>query len=50
MRTVLAGSPVPWDRLGAALVLDVLCLIGALALARWMLTVFRRRGFVTRYM
>lgn len=50
MRTVLAGSPVPWDRLGAALVLDVLYLIGALALARWMLTVFRRRGFVTRYM
>jgi ABC-2 type transport system permease protein len=50
MRAVLAGSPVPWDRLGAALALDVLYLIGSLAFARQMLLVFRRRGFVTRFM
>lgn len=50
MRTVLAGGAIPWDALAAALVLDVVYLAAALAFAASMFGVFRRRGFVTRYM
>jgi ABC-type polysaccharide/polyol phosphate export permease len=50
MRQVLAGDPVPWGSLGAALALDVVYLVAAFAFARRMLAVFRRRGFVTRSM
>jgi ABC-2 type transport system permease protein len=50
MRTVLAGGPVPWGSLGVALVLDVFYVAAAMAFAAAMLSTFRRRGFVTRYM
>src|SRR5262245_30526391 len=48
-RSVAAGKPFPWDQyaIGAAgsLALAVL----GLAYVTWMLRVFRRRGYVTRY-
>jgi ABC-2 type transport system permease protein len=50
MRVVLAGGAVPWGSLGVALVLDVFYLGIALVWATAMLSTFRRRGFVTRYM
>jgi ABC-2 type transport system permease protein len=49
LRTVLDGRPLPWDTLGASLIGSVVFLAGALAFATWLLHVFRRRGFVTRY-
>lgn len=48
-RQVLDGNPVPWASLGSATIGSVV----ALALAAWfgatMLSVFRSRGFITRY-
>ena len=50
MRSVLAGHPAPWGKLGIALVLDAVYLVGGMAFARSMFGVLRRRGYVTRYM
>ena len=50
MRTVLAGNPAPWGKLGIALVLDAAYLVGGMWFARSMFGVLRRRGYVTRYM
>lgn len=50
MRTVLSGGAIPWGSLGAALVLDAFYLAMAFTFANAMFGVFRRRGFVTRYM
>jgi ABC-2 type transport system permease protein len=49
MRTVLSGGAVPWGDLGVAAVGSLCVLALALTFAAWMLRVFRRRGFVTRY-
>lgn len=50
MRAVLTGAPIPWDRLAMALLLDAVYMSLAFAFVRSMFSVFRRRGFVTRYM
>jgi ABC-2 type transport system permease protein len=50
MRTVLAGRPVPWPSLGAALALDVVYLAIGMTFAAAMFGTFRRRGYATRYM
>lgn len=49
MRTVLSGGSVPWGDLGAAAVGSLVVLALALTFCGFMLRVFRRRGFVTRY-
>ncbi|MBI4728670.1 MAG: ABC transporter permease [Acidobacteria bacterium] len=49
MREVIAGGPVPWDRLGMALALDLAYLVAAAMFARAMFATLRRRGYVTRY-
>lgn len=49
MRSVLSGGGVPWADLGVAALGSVGILVLALAFCGWMLRVFRRRGFVTRY-
>jgi ABC-2 type transport system permease protein len=48
-RASMAGQPTDWAELGWA-ALGTACLAGlALAYLGWMLRVFRRRGFITRY-
>jgi ABC-2 type transport system permease protein len=49
MRTILQGGPAPVGTLWAAAAGSVVMLVLALAFCGWMLRVFRRRGFVTRY-
>jgi len=50
MRSVLAGRPALPHELVVALVLDVIYLAGSVAFANAMFDLFRRRGYVTRYM
>ncbi len=50
MRSVLAGSPPRWGRLGIALALDAAYLVVAMMFARAMFGQLRRRGYATRYM
>jgi ABC-2 type transport system permease protein len=47
-REVALGGPV-WDQLGLAALGTVGLAVVALGYATWMLAVFRRRGYVTRY-
>ncbi len=48
-RTVAAGNPMPWGEFGlAAAGTAGLTLVG-LGYVTWMLRIFRKRGFVTRY-
>lgn len=49
-RTLVEGGPMPWGQLGIATLTTLLAVCVALAFAGWMLRVFRRRGFITRYM
>lgn len=49
MRTVLGGQAAPWRDLMLASVGSIGVLAVALTFCGWMLRVFRRRGFVTRY-
>jgi ABC-2 type transport system permease protein len=49
LRQVLAGEPLPMGDIWLGLVGSVVMLIGGFAFATWMLRVFRRRGFVTRF-
>ena len=49
MRTILRGEPAPAGTLWGAAAGSVVVLVLALAFCGWMLRVFRRRGFVTRY-
>ncbi len=44
----MAGR-VPWDRLGLAVIGTTVALVMATWLGARMLSVFRSRGFVTRY-
>jgi ABC-2 type transport system permease protein len=49
MRSVLRGGPPPWHDLALAALGSLVVLGMALLFCAWMLRVFRRRGFVTRY-
>jgi ABC-2 type transport system permease protein len=49
MRAILSGRPAPAGTLWMASAGSVVVLVLALAFCAWMLRVFRRRGFVTRY-
>ncbi len=48
-RAVLDGQPVPWGSLGYGALGTVVTLAMAVAFSTRMLTLFRSRGFVTRY-
>jgi ABC-2 type transport system permease protein len=49
MRTILRGEPTPAGTLWTAAGGSIVVLVLALVFCGWMLRVFRRRGFVTRY-
>ena len=48
-RDLIDGGPMPWGELALAAVGTLVAVAGALAFVAWMLRVFRRRGYVTRY-
>jgi ABC-2 type transport system permease protein len=48
-RDLIDGGPMPWGELALAAVGTLVAVAGALAFLAWMLRVFRRRGYVTRY-
>ena len=48
-RDLIDGGPIPWGELALAAVGTVASLAAALAFVAWMLRLFRRRGYVTRY-
>ena len=48
-RQLVDGGPMPWGELALAAVGTVVATAAALAFLAWMLRVFRRRGYVTRY-
>jgi ABC-2 type transport system permease protein len=48
-RELIDGGPMPWGELTLAAVGTLAAVAGALAFVAWMLRVFRRRGYVTRY-
>ena len=48
-RELLDGGPMPWGELAQAAVGTLVAVLGALAFVAWMLRLFRRRGYVTRY-
>jgi ABC-2 type transport system permease protein len=48
-RQLVEGGPPPWGELALAAAGTVVVIAGALAFLAWMLRLFRRRGYVTRY-
>jgi ABC-2 type transport system permease protein len=48
-RELIDGAPMPWGELSQAAVGNLVAVLGALAFVAWMLRLFRRRGYVTRY-
>jgi ABC-2 type transport system permease protein len=48
-RQLVDGGPMPWGELGLAAAGTLVATAGALAFVGWMLRLFRRRGYVTRY-
>jgi len=48
-RQLIGGGPVPWGELGLATAGTLVAVAAALAFVAWMLRLFRRRGYVTRY-
>ena len=48
-RELIDGGPMPWDELALATVGTLVATAAALAFVAWMLRLFRRRGYVTRY-
>ena len=48
-RDLIDGGPVPWGELALAAIGTVAVIAAALAFVAWMLRLFRRRGYVTRY-
>jgi ABC-2 type transport system permease protein len=48
-RELIDGGPTPWDELALAAVGTLVATAAALAFVAWMLRLFRRRGYVTRY-
>ena len=49
LRTVLNGNPLPTDQIVLGVIGAVVMLIAGFSFTAWMLHVFRRRGFVTRF-
>lgn len=49
LRDVLAGRPLPQDEIATGLIGGVLFVAAGFAFSWWMLRIFRRRGFVTRF-
>jgi ABC-2 type transport system permease protein len=49
-RALVAGGPTPWRELGLATLGTVLLAVAATVFLGWMLRVFRRRGYITRYL
>jgi ABC-2 type transport system permease protein len=49
LRQLLDGKPLPWDTLAASLVGSLVFFALTISFATWLLRMFRRRGFVTRY-
>jgi ABC-2 type transport system permease protein len=49
LRAVLDGKSLPWGTLAGSLAGSLVFLCAAIAFASWLLSVFRKRGFVTRY-
>jgi ABC-2 type transport system permease protein len=48
-RDLIDGGPMPWGELTLAAVGTLVAVAAALAFVAWMLRLFRRRGYVTRY-
>ena len=48
-RELLDGGPMPWAELAQAAIGTLVAVLGALAFVAWMLRLFRRRGYITRY-
>ena len=48
-RALIAGGPMPWGELAQAAVGTLVGTAAALAFVAWMLRLFRRRGYITRY-
>ena len=48
-RELIDGGPMPWGELAQAAIGTLVAVLGALAFVAWMLRLFRRRGYVTRY-
>ena len=48
-RALVDGGAMPWGQLGLAAVTTLLVTAAAFAFLAWMLRLFRRRGYVTRY-
>ena len=48
-RVLVDGGPMPWGELGLAAAGTLVATLAALAFLGWMLRLFRRRGYVTRY-
>jgi ABC-2 type transport system permease protein len=48
-RELIDGGPVPWGELALAAIGTLVAVAAALAFVAWMLRLFRRRGYVTRY-
>lgn len=49
LRKVLDGQSLPWGTLAGSLLGSIVFFIASVLFASWLLSVFRRRGFVTRY-
>ena len=49
LREVLAGRPLPTNQIATGMVGADVFVIGGFAFSWWMLRIFRRRGFVTRF-
>jgi ABC-2 type transport system permease protein len=48
-RALIDGGPMPWGELAQAAVGTLVGTAAALAFVAWMLRLFRRRGYITRY-
>ena len=48
-RELIDGGPMPWGELAQAAIGTLVAVLGALAFVAWMLRLFRRRGYITRY-
>jgi ABC-2 type transport system permease protein len=49
-RALVEGQPMPWGQLSIAALTTLAALAVGLAFVGWMLRLFRRRGYITRYM
>ena len=49
LRAVLDGRPLPWGTLLGSLIGSLIFFACTISFATWLLKMFRRRGFVTRY-